>query len=120
MGFQEDLRNSIINADPKLDREQLLSDIFKSFVAKLFEHVLQKDNRLPFDAMVEVKRNLINEFKTASLDEYQQSMQWYDDLFEKTVKEILESAALAHQGVDLVTRAPQNFEVNPSGLYIPK
>jgi len=128
MNFQEDLKNSIFNADPTLDRTQLLEDIFKSFTAKMFEYIVSKagNDRLPFDSIVTVKKNLINEFRTTSLAEYQKSEEWYDELFEKTVKEILEYAALAHQGVDRVNLANQNLEINPDaykfekGIYLPK
>ena len=128
MGFQEDLKNSIFNPDPNLDRKQLLEDVFKSFVARLFEHVMTRrttnQSRLTFDELVHVKKNLINEFRTAQLAEYQQSEQWYDDLFETTVKEIFESTA--HQGVSNVGVANQNLEINKEaykfekGLFLPK
>jgi len=114
MNFQEDLKKSILNADPKLDKKQLLEDIFKSFVSKMFEFVISKHgkNRIPFEAIVTIKKNLINEFRLTSLGEYQQSEEWYDNLFEKTVKEILEFASLAHDGIDEIKRANQNFEIN--------
>lgn len=125
MNFQEDLKNSIFNTE--LDRTELLTDIFKSFVAKLFEHVLSRkknnQSRLSVGELVEVKRNLINEFRTAPLAEYQKSEEWYDNLFETTVKEIFESAQ--HPGIETVQRATQNFEINPKaykmegGLYLP-
>jgi hypothetical protein len=126
MNFQEDLKNSIFNTE--LDRTELLTDIFKSFVAKLFEHVLSRkknnQSRLSVGELVEVKRNLINEFRTAPLAEHQKSVEWYDNLFETTVKEIFESAQ--HQGIETVQRASQNFEINAEaykmegGLYLPK
>jgi hypothetical protein len=127
MDFQKDLRDSIFNSDEKIDREQLLEDIFKSFVAKMFEYVISRQggDRLPFDSIVTVKNNLINEFRTASLGEYQKSEEWYDELFEKTIKEILQHAALAHKGENKVSYANQNLEINPAaykhekGLYLP-
>jgi len=127
MDFQEDLQSSIFNADPKLDKAQLLEDIFKSFVAKMFEFVLSREggNRLPFDSLVTVKKNLINEFRQAALSEHQRSEEWYGELFEKTVKEIFEHASLSHKGVDQAKFANQQFEINPEaykfekGLYRP-
>ncbi len=127
--FPKDLENTILNADPKLNKHELLEDIFKIYVAKLFELILKKSNtgnRIPFDSIVEMKRNLINGFRQASLAEYQVSYDQYDELFESTVKEIFEEAAKNHKGVDLMSRAPQNLEINPEtyinegGLYIPE
>lgn len=128
MDFQEDLKKSIFNADEKIDKKELLKDIFKSFVAKMFEHVLSRkgNDRLPFDVLVTVKKNLINEFRSANLSEHQQTEQWYNDLFEDTVREIFNEASLSHQGQDIIQRAPQNFEINmdtyknEGGLFIPK
>jgi hypothetical protein len=123
--FQTELKNSIFNADPKIDRKELLVDIFKSYVAKLFERVLTKE-KLPFDALVQVKNNLINEFRQSELSEYQKTVEQYDALFDETVKEILSLAASRHKGMDAVARGMQNLEINPeiyineaSGLKIP-
>jgi len=127
--FQGQLKTAIINADPKLNREELLSDIFKSYVAKLFELSLLKSkekNRIPFEALVEIKSRLINSFRGADLSEYQKSTEWYEDLFEKTIKEILNDAASAHSGQNQIERAPERLEINSkeymkqsSGLYMP-
>ena len=123
--FQVELKNTIFKADPKLDRKELLIDIFKSYVAKLFEIALKKKG-MPYDALVEIKNNLIREFRAADLSEYQKSVEQYEELFDKSVKEILDFAAERHQGVDIVQRAPQNFEingdayVNEGGLYLPQ
>jgi len=123
--FQAELKKAIFNADVKINRKELLEDIFKSYVAKLFEITLKKKG-MPYDALVEVKNNLIREFRATDLSEYQQSVEQYEQLFDKTVKEILDFAAERHQGMDVVQRAPQNFEingdayVNEGGLYLPK
>ena len=114
--FQTELKNSIFNADPKLNRKDLLDDIFKSYVAKLFERVLSKE-KLPFDALVQVKNNLISEFRSAELSEYQKSVEQYDELFDNTVKEILSLAASRHQGNDSVARGQQELIINPE-IYI--
>ena len=123
--FQKELKDAIFNADVKIDRKELLIDIFKSYVAKLFEISLDK-KKLPYDDLVEVKRNLIAEFRAADLSEYQKSVEDYEILFDDTVKEILQFAAERHQGVDSVVHANQSLEINPEayinegGLYVPK
>jgi hypothetical protein len=114
--FQKELENSIFNADIKLDRNDLLTDIFKAYVAKLLERVV-KGGRVPFDALVQTKNNLINEFRSASLAEYQKSVEQYNELFDNTVKEILNLAALRHSGKDVVQRENQTLQINPE-IYI--
>jgi len=114
--FQDELKKSIFNADDKIDRKELLSDIFKCYVAKLFERTLTKE-KLPFDAIVKIKNNLISEFRTADLSEYQRTVEQYEQLFDSTVKEILSLAAMRHKGTDIVHRASQNLEINPE-IYI--
>jgi hypothetical protein len=126
--FQLELKNALLNADVKIDRKEMLVDIFKSYVAKLFEVVLSKQggNRIPFDALVEVKSRLISSFRGAELGEYQKSEAQYDELFETTVKEILNECAANHRGEDLIQLAPEQFEINKnefhrqaSGLFVP-
>jgi hypothetical protein len=131
--FQKELESSIENADIKLDRSELLEDIFKIYVAKLFELCLNKSkaqNRLPFDALVEVKKNIISEFRKASLGMIQKSVEQYEELFEKTVQEIVNDAGLAHQGEDIMSSGGE-FDINkriyqathtvtPAGLIVPK
>lgn len=125
--FQKELRNSVFNADPKLNRKELLEDIFKSYVAKMFEFVLSKKgkDRLEFNAMVTVKRNLINEFRKADLGEYQKSVEWYENTFENTIKEIFNDASHAHQGIEVV-HIDQNLEINKrdyidkGGIFVPE
>ena len=126
--FQKVLRDSVLKADPvKFDKKELLTDIFKSYVAKLFEIVLsrKKGNRLEFDAMIQVKANLISEFRNTELGEYQQSVKWYEDLFDTAMQEILNDAAQNHQGINQVS-IEQNLEINPDayinegGLFIPQ
>ena len=126
--FQKVLRDSVLKADPvKFDKKELLTDIFKSYVAKLFEIVLsgKKGNRLEFDAMIQVKANLISEFRKTELGEYQQSVKWYEDLFDTAMQEILNDAAQNHQGINQVS-IEQNLEINPDayinegGLFIPQ
>ena len=128
--FRVELKNTIFNADPKIDRKELLTDIFKSYVAKLFELVLgrnkdKKQGRIEFDAMITIKRNLINEFRQTDLAEYQRSEEQYAELFELTVQEILNDAALAHQGEDILSIAKE-LPINDSAfiksgnLFVPQ
>jgi hypothetical protein len=114
--FQTELKKSIFNADEKINRKELLSDIFRCYVAKLFERTLDKE-KMPFDALVKIKNNLISEFRSADLSEYQRTVEQYEELFDTTVKEILSLAAMRHKGIDNVNRAPQNLEINPE-IYI--
>ena len=129
MNFKENVESTIKNAGPGVDRKELLIDIFKTTIAQFFEWYLvnkSNGNRLPFEAVVQAKQQLINEFRGLSIDQ-QQSVEWYENLFESTVKEIFSDAALAHRGTDRFEYANQNFEVNKDmyqqstgGIYIPK
>ena len=125
--FQKELVSSIFNAGPEVDRKELLTDIFKHYVAKMFEYTLsrEKENRLSFEALVLVKRNLINEFRKAELSEYQRTTEQYENLFEETVQEILQEAASSHAGKDRVS-VDKTLQINPEkyihegGLFVPK
>jgi len=126
--FQKELKKSIFESDPnKIDKHDLLKQIFKAYVAKLFEYNLSKkrEDRLEFGVLVEVKRNLISEFRKTDLGEYQKSTGWYEYIFDKTIKEIFEEAAKNHQGADSVN-IQQTLEINPksyineSGLFVPE
>jgi hypothetical protein len=130
--FQKELKKSIEGADPKLDRKELLEDIFKIYTAKLFEIAIQKSktpDRLPYEALVEIKKNLINEFRHTSLEMIQMSVEQYEKLFESTVKEIVESAALAHPGQDSaiiqskfdinIPRYKETHNISPGGIILP-
>jgi len=110
-GFISDLEKSILHSDGNLDRNELLEDIFKSYVAKLFEMQIV-NKRLPFAVLKEVKRNLISEFRSASLEMYQKSVEQYEELFNKTVQEIVDFAGTRHSGEDVVEDANQVLEVN--------
>lgn len=124
--FQKELESSIFNRDPRINPDELLVQIFKTYVAKMFEHILGKkqQNRIEHDGVISIKRNLINEFRQAALSEYQKSVEWYENLFNKTVEEIFNEAALAHEGVDSYERE-SNLEINKSayehesGLILP-
>jgi len=110
--FQKELKDTISNADPKQDRDELLTMIFKSYVAKCLEYTLRKKtSRIEMAAMKQIQRNLINEFRGAELGEYQKSVQWYEELFDAAIQEIFNDAALAHDGVNIAT-VDQTFEIN--------
>jgi len=141
--FQDDLKATIFRADPsKIDRKELLVDIFKTAVAKLFELQLEKSrtkDRLEFEQLVLIKKSLISQFRGADLSEYQMSEKQYEELFNATVQEIMNDAAHAHSGEDFVEHAPQELLINanayrnahgmpaaslfkktPAGIMIPK
>jgi len=110
--FQKELKASIVDADPKQDRGELLTMIFKSYVAKCLEYTLRKKtSRIEQAAMLEIRRNLINEFRSTELGEHQKSVKWYEDLFDVAIKEIFNEASLAHDGVNIAT-VDQTFEIN--------
>jgi len=126
--FQRDLKKAIMDADSdKINRKDLLRSTFKYWVAKLFEHIQtkKKEMTLEFNYVVTVKRNIINEFRKTDLGEYQITEKQYDDLFETTIKEILELAATRHDGEDY-TSVEQTLDINPEkyindgGLYVPE
>lgn len=125
---QKELKEKIFGCDSdKFDRHELLEDIFKMYVAKLFELNLGRKgaNRIELGVMVEVKRRLIDTFVGAELGEYQKSIKWYEDTFDETVQEILNDAAKAHQGSNVVS-VDQTLEINKDayvkegGLFVPE
>jgi hypothetical protein len=138
-GFPKELEDTINNADEKVDKKELLEDIFKSYVAKLFE-VNIKNKRLPYGVLVEVKKLLISAFRAASLDVYQRSVGQYEEMFDNTVQEIIDFASGQNdEGEDIVEQDPNqrlevnvkeyenlknasdnSFEKNDSGIYVPK
>ena len=124
--FQAELSKAINTADPNLNRKELIVDIFKFYTAKLLEFYMTKiGGALQSGSDEQLKRNLINEFRQAPLSENQQSIEWYEKLFDTTMQEILNDAAHAHQGIDQITSS-QELSINPSayiqegGLFIPE
>ena len=125
--FQKELEEAVFNGDVGLDKDELIEDTFKIYVVKLFEHVLgrEEENRISMDALVLMKRNLISEFRKASLDVHQKSEEQYSDLFEVTIKEIFNDAAHNNPGKDTIEHKQdllidRDQYINESGLYIPK
>lgn len=131
--FQEQLRDTILNkCDPKLSKREMLEDIFKTYVAKMMEqNVMANKNRLESKFLVMLKGHLITEFRRAELGEFQISEEMYSNLFDKTVQEIFNDAALANKGVDTAVEGRQVLEINKNayhreqmrmskgGIYIP-
>lgn len=119
--------------DPKLSKREMLEDIFKTYVAKMLErNVMANKNRLESKYLTMLKGYLITEFRNAELGEFQISEEMYSNLFDKTIQEIFNDAALANKGEDSAVEGRQILEVDkkayrheilgrtPSGLYIPK
>jgi len=128
--FKKDLEKTINEADPRLDKNELLEDVFKISVARLLEHSMnhgsgEKRDRLEIDALMTAKQELIREFRSASLGVYQRSVEQYEKLFMKSMEEIFNDASLSHEGQDEVKFAGQNLEinkdayVNEGGLFVP-
>ena len=126
--FQKDLRDSVLNCDPKLKKTEVLEMAFKCYVAKMLEYVMTKrdDMRIEMKAMTEIRNNLISEFRSAELGEWQKSVEQYENLFDETIVEIFNQASHNHEGTDLIERAPEQLEINAreyinnGGLYIPR
>jgi hypothetical protein len=140
--FQQDLKIALDKVDQsKQSKKEVLVDIFKMTVAKLFEIQIDKSraaDRLEFDQLVMVKRNVISLFRGAELSEDQMSEEQYDKLFDATVQEIMNEASHAHEGHDSATNDQQllvnareyhamkgmpvqsRFSRTPAGLIIPK
>jgi len=119
-----------LNKVPGKERKELLTMIFKSYVAKLLEVLLQNSGtqgRLETGMIEEVKKRLVTEFKKAPLGVDQMSYEMYEDIFDTAIAEILNEAALNHQGEDHADfDLTRQLEINPEayiregGLYIPE
>lgn len=124
--FQKELKKRIFDADPNLDRHEILTAVFKYQVSALFEWILTNKGevRIELDAMVQIKRNVINEFRQTELGEYQKSVEQYEDLFEIAIQEIFELAGARHKGEQSV-KVEQTLAIDPKkyvnegGLFIP-
>ena len=82
--------------------------------------------RLESGMIDEVKKRIIHEFRQAPLENSQMSYEMYEDLFDTAIAEILNEAALNHQGEDHADwDLTRQLEINPEayvregGLYIP-
>ena len=111
------------------EREEMLKMIFKSYVAKLLEILMNNSklkDGLEANMLEEVKTNLINEFRNAPLGVSQRPVEFYEELFNTAMQEILNEASLNHEGVDSVkVDKYKQFSINPQeyinggGLIIP-
>jgi hypothetical protein len=139
--FQEELKETLLNrTDPNLSRKEVLIDIFKTYTAKMLEqNVLTNKNRIESSFINMVKAYLITEFRNTELGEFQMSEGQYEELFDKTLKEIFDSASNAHAGVDTIIEGQQELLVDkrayhheiqpkmnngmmqtPNGLWVPR
>lgn len=119
--FQKVLEKSIMGADEKIDRKELIVIVFKTYIAKLLEVSMQKAGGvLRFEVIKVIRDNLINEFRKASLDMYQLPEEKYSDIFDETMEEILTHAGGAHDGEDIVQEGKQVLDINAKALMSDK
>ena len=125
--FQKELVDSIYKAKPE-ERNEILTMIYKTYVAKMIEILMQRSGHDGLEAGIidEVKKNLITEFRNASLNEYQRSVEQYEEIFDTTLQEILNYASHVHEGEDSMKFANRVLDINPEayvnegGLYVPE
>lgn len=89
------------------DKDQFIDDIFKLGVATVWDQLQKRQgnkNRLEYDTVKESKRIMIKAFMTADLGDSQKNEDYYSQLFDQTVQEILETAAANHEGKDVISR----------------
>ena len=112
--FQKSLSKAILECDDKLDRKDVLIDVFKTYVAKLLEDNVSKNKgRIEAGYFEQMKGFIISEFRKAELGEYQLSEGNYSKLFDDSIQEIFNEAAIAHEGEDKAEIDPnRQFEVN--------
>lgn len=123
MELKESLEKSMSGAGPDVNRDELLVDMFKSTIAQFFEwYLINKNNgnKLPFDALVDTKSGIISLYQSLTIDN-QKSLEWYEELFETTIKEIFDHASGRHSaGSNSISSARELFgNKTPSGLYVP-
>ena len=132
--FQEMLKRSLRDCDPKLDRRELLVDIFKTYVAKMMEQNVMSsshENRLDADFITGLRGYMIREFMSAELGEWGMKEAQYSNLFDVAIQEIFNDASHRHEGENKAEHV-QDLEVNkklydkaratgktPGGLYLP-
>lgn len=132
--FQKELENSVLRADTKLKRDELLVDIFKTYVAKMMErNVRDNKHRLEEGFINAMRGYLISEFRKAKLGEYQMSEGQYSKLFDEAVKEIFNFASSRHEGedvmaydknrqlsIDMLGYQNEVLRKSPGGIILPK
>jgi hypothetical protein len=134
--FGQTIKDMIDEAGPMANKREYLEDIFKFYVADFWiyaKEVCEKNKEeLTVDTVTQSKRQLIDSFyNIEGMAEIQLSLEKYEELFEKTVQEILNEAALAHEGQDSMTynsnleinadayADANNFSKTSSGIYVP-
>lgn len=125
--FQQELKETIVDrVDPKLSRKEVLEDIFKTYVAKMMEaNVMANKNRMEAGYMHMIKTYMINEFRGAELSEHQMSEEWYSNLFDSTIREILNSASAGREENSVtqtqeIIKNPNAMRQTKSGLWVPR
>lgn len=114
------LKDAISNSTDKVKPEETIKTLFKHAVARMFEEAMiatGRSQRMEYDAIVETKNALIYLFRNTELGEHQKSIEWYEDLFDATVQEILNFASHNHKGSDIITLDnSREFSINPARL----
>lgn len=128
MTLKEQIYESVIaNCDPKLDPANVLEDLFKYTVAEMLKvNVAQNNSRISAGFIQALCAYLIGEFREVELDKWQKSEQQYAELFNLTIKEILNDAGHGHEGEDSMEAASQQLMINKqlwnqrsSGIVVP-
>jgi len=113
------LEGAVMSATAKVKPSEVIRSIFKHAVSSMFEKAIVNKSDgtsgMMYDVILETKRNLISTFRDANLQNHQKPIDWYEDLFDKTVQEILNFAAKMHEGEDITEfDNHRQFSINPS------
>ena len=104
------------------DKSGLIEIIFKGYVAKLLEILMDgaaNKNALESSMLEEVRGNLIVEFRKAPLESNQKSVKMYEDIFDKAMQEILNVASHAHKGEDIAEYDKyRQFSINKEDYFM--
>jgi hypothetical protein len=126
------IHNRIFQAPDNVDRHQLLIQQFEAVVAGMLEkNITDNKNRIEMGFLNLLKAFVINEFREAKLEEYQLTVKQYEDLFSKTMRDILntvdhdvETKSAKGGTLKLDKRAyhndaPTGQKVTPGGIILP-
>ena len=132
--FQNDLNKALGDSNLDMPKKDLLVQIFKTMVAEVLRTNIAKNGigRLEAGVIEELRRSIIHEFRSASIDDVQMSVKMYENLFDSTLQEILNYASLAHEGED-AAKFDYNRDISvnarahdakfskqtPGGIYLP-
>jgi len=116
------LEDAVISGTAKANPTEIITVLFKHAVSRMFEKAIVSKGdgtkSMRYDAILETKRGLIHTFKTANLGDHQKSTEWYEQLFDSTVQEILNFASHRHEGSDIISLdQARQFSINP--LLVP-